>query len=54
MSCLLSITVYRALIELTISATTNITPTTISATNRPVLDEIDETSEIEVMDASIG
>ena len=51
---LLSITMYTVDTVIPISDTTSITPTTISAASRPVLDEVDETSKIELMNASKG
>ena len=43
---------YKVLIVLPISDTTNITPITINATNTPVLDEVEETNKSDVVEAS--
>ena len=47
------ITMYTIDTVLPINDAINITPITISATNRPVLDEVEETNKIEVMDDSV-
>ena len=52
--CLFSITVYTVSKVFPISDASNITPTTISATNRPVLDNVDEPSETDAVDVSRG
>ena len=51
---LFNIAMYTVDTVIPISDTTNITATTISATSRSVLDEVDETSKIELMNASKG
>ena len=50
--CLLNITMYTVDTVIPISDTTSITPTTISAASRPVLDEDELTSKIELTDDS--
>ena len=51
---LLNITMYTVDTVIPICDNTSITPTTISAASRPVLDEVDVTSKTELMNDSKG